>query len=114
MLVTLNHQIQHGLFTLQLLDLAAPAAAPIVTMLKDIPSTLQFMLEHSLMHMECLGSTTVASLTVISVSEATPTGFSVKILDQLPATGKSGPSLWMLCFSGFIHIITDRVLQTEI
>ena len=67
MLVTLNHQIQHGLFTLQLLDLAAPAAAPIVTMLKDIPSTLQFMLEHSLMHMECLGSTTGA---MISVSEA--------------------------------------------
>ena len=111
MLVTLNHQIQHGLFTLQLLDLAAPAAAPIVTMLKDIPSTLQFMLEHSLMHMECLGSTTES---VISVSDATPTGFSVKMLDQLPATGKSGPSLWMLCFSGFIHIITDRVLQTEI
>ena len=40
------------------LDLTTPEAQPIVEMLKAIPSTLRFVLEHELVHVDSLGYTT--------------------------------------------------------
>eukprot|EP01043_Picozoa_sp_COSAG02_P044766 COSAG02_NODE_4029_length_5885_cov_88.549430_4_plen_556_part_00 len=47
--------VVHVLLMLQQIDLTASAAAPIVAMLFQIPSALQFTLEHNLTHFEFLG-----------------------------------------------------------
>jgi hypothetical protein len=40
-------------------DLAAPEAAPLVSLLHGIPSALQFVLDNSLNNMKSIGSTTM-------------------------------------------------------
>lgn len=49
-----------GLMVIQELDLTAPEAEPIVKMLREIPSTLRFVLDHNLVFMKALGFTTSA------------------------------------------------------
>ena len=49
------------------LDLTAPGAAPIIKLLREIPSALRFVLEHPLDHMKAVGMTTASFCTVSPV-----------------------------------------------
>jgi hypothetical protein len=47
-----------------MIDLTAPSAAPILQRLRDIPSTLRFILDNPLVHMEAAGMTTASCCAV--------------------------------------------------
>eukprot|EP01046_Picozoa_sp_COSAG06_P004352 COSAG06_NODE_181_length_20926_cov_7.590051_15_plen_88_part_00 len=53
-----------AVYPMGIIDLTAPSAAPILQRLRDIPSTLRFILDNPLVHMEFAGVTTASCCAV--------------------------------------------------